>query len=164
MKTLYLLRHAKSSWDDPSLGDHERPLNERGIKDGPKMGKWLSDNLEAPQLILCSDSVRTRQTIAPIMEAWQLPADRLKLDSRLYHAHSTALWKLVRECDASIDRLLLVGHNPGLTDFANRLSPQFRTENIPTCGFVAVSFAVEDWQQAREDEATFETYQYPKNL
>lgn len=164
LKTLYLLRHAKSSWDDPDLGDHERPLNKRGKGDAPKMGKWLSEHMEPPQLVLCSDAARTRATIAPVLEAWQLSEDILQLESALYHAHPTGLWKLVRSCDAGIDRLMLVGHNPGFTDFANSLSKAFRTENIPTCGFVAVSFAVDDWSKVQEGEGEFETFQFPKNL
>jgi phosphohistidine phosphatase len=164
MKTLYLLRHAKSSWKDPALGDHERPLNKRGKTDAPRMGKWLSEHLQAPQLVRCSDSARTRATIAPILETWQLPDTVLELDSALYHANPTALWEMARACDTRIDRLLLVGHNPGLTDFANSLSEAFRTENIPTCGFVAVSFTVDGWSQIEKGTGTFETYQFPKNL
>ncbi|AHM62152.1 phosphohistidine phosphatase, sixa [Flammeovirgaceae bacterium 311] len=164
MKTLYLLRHAKSSWDDESLPDNERPLNKRGKNDAPKMGKWLQANLKPPQLILCSDSARTRATIEPVMEAWQLPAEVLRFESSLYHASTETLWDLVQSCDNKIDRLMLVGHNPGLTEFANSLCKEFETENIPTSGFAAFSFDIKSWEEAEANEAQFETYQFPKNL
>ncbi len=164
MKTLYLLRHAKSSWDNPDLGDHERPLNKRGKTDAPKMGKWLAENVKPPQLILCSDSARTRATIAPVMEAWQLPEEVLQFESSLYHANPLTLWDLVQSCDDKIDRLMLVGHNPGLTEFANSVCKAFETENIPTSGFAAFSFNIKHWEEAEANEAEFETYQFPKNL
>ena len=164
MKTLYLLRHAKSSWDDRELLDHQRPLNKRGKKDAPKMGQWLAEQMKAPQLILCSDSVRTKATIAPILEAWQLSEEQLRLEPQLYHASTDVLWDLVQCCDNSIDRLMLVGHNPGLTDFANSLCQAFHSENIPTAGFAAFSFDIKKWDKARANEAVFETYQFPKNL
>lgn len=164
MKTLYLLRHAKSSWKNDSLKDHDRPLNSRGERDAPRMGKWLAANVPPPELILCSDSARTLATIAPVMEAWQLPDKVLQTTPKLYHASTEDLWELVQECSGSIDRLLLVGHNPGLTSFANSLCPQFNTENIPTAGFAAFSFKIKNWSEAEANEASFETYQYPKNL
>lgn len=164
MKTLYLLRHAKSSWDDPDLNDQERPLNKRGKKDAPKMGKWLAENIKVPELILCSNSARTMATIEPVMQAWGLPQEVLQVEPQLYHADLETLWDLVQSCDNKIDRLLLVGHNPGLTSFANALCKQFETENIPTCGFAAFSYNIRKWEEVEANEATFEAYQYPKNL
>lgn len=164
MKTLYLLRHAKSSWENPGLRDHERPLNKRGQRDSPKMGQWLADHVKPPQLILCSDAARTLATVQPIMEAWELKKEVLQVESRLYHASTETLWDILHDCPNDIDRLLLVGHNPGLTDFANSLCKQFETENIPTTGFAAFSFKIKKWSEAEANEAEFETYQYPKNL
>ncbi len=164
MKTLYLLRHAKSSWDNEELSDHQRPLNSRGQQDAPKMGQWLAAQVKPPQLIICSDAVRTRQTIEPILKAWQLPEDVLRMEPLLYHASNDVLWDIVQECDNDIDRLLIVGHNPGLTEFANSLCKAFRTENIPTSGFLACSFDVSKWEQVEACEGAFETYQFPKNL
>lgn len=165
MKTLYLLRHAKSSWENPELTDHQRPLNKRGKNDAPKMGQWLADHVEPPQLILCSDAVRTQQTIAPVLNAWQLQEKEvLRMEPLLYHASPGVLWDLVQECDQPIDRLLLVGHNPGLTEFANSLCKAFNTDNIPTCGFFACSFDIKHWHEAEASDGIFETYQFPKNL
>ena len=128
------------------------------------MGNWLLANIEPPQLIICSNSARTIATIKPIMEAWQLSEDILQIESQLYHASTEVLWDIVQSCDNSIDRLLLVGHNPGLTEFANSLCKEFETENIPTSGFAAFSFDIKKWEEAEANEAAFETYQYPKNL
>lgn len=164
MKTLYLLRHAKSSWDQPELLDHERPLNKRGKADAPKMGKWLSENMPPPQLILCSDSARTKATIAPVMQAWQLPPECLQYKSELFHSSPETLLWLVQSCNNEIDCLMLVGHNPGFTDFSNSLCAEFRTENIPTGGFVAFTFDIQKWEDVKEKGAHFETYQYPKNI
>lgn len=164
MKTLYLLRHAKSSWEDASLSDHERPLNKRGLRDIPRMGQWLKAKIEPPQLILCSDATRTQQTIEPLMQLWPLKEEQLKIESRLYHASTATLWELVHEVSSKVDRLMLVGHNPGFTDFANSLCRQFETQNIPTAGFAAFSFKIKKWSEAEANEAAFEAYQYPKNL
>lgn len=128
------------------------------------MGKWLTTSVNPPQLILCSTAARTLATIRPLMQAWQLKDEVLQLESRLYHASTETLWELVHDCPNKIDRLLLVGHNPGLTTFANSLCRQFETQNIPTSGFAAFSFKIKKWEEAEANEAEFEAYQYPKNL
>ncbi len=164
MKMLYLLRHAKSSWDNSELSDHDRPLNKRGKEDAPKMGKWLSKKLSPPQLILCSDSARTKATIEAVMKPWQLDEQALQYESDLYHASPETLWELTQNCDDAVECLMLVGHNPGFTDFANIVSPAFQIGNLPTCGFAAFSFDVQHWKKAKANEASFEAYQFPKNL
>ena len=164
MKTLILLRHAKSSWDYPELSDLERPLNKRGKKDAPKMGKWLKNNIESPDLVLCSHSVRTLATISSLGHEWGLSGHNYQTDARLYHASPKELEQIVRTCKPEVNVLLLVGHNPGLTEFASLLCPNHAVENIPTCGAYGIRFRIDTWKDLSSQNATFLFFQYPKKL
>lgn len=164
MKTLYLLRHAKSSWDHPELSDLERPLNERGKRDAPRMGKWLTQHIKAPDLVLCSPSVRTLATISKVGHELGLKGDDYKIDRRLYLASPRTLREIVRAAPDTIETLMLLGHNPGLTEFANQLCPSPGVDNIPTCGIFALRFNCRQWQEAATEHAEFLFFQYPKNL
>jgi phosphohistidine phosphatase len=164
MKKLYLLRHAKSSWADIELTDHERPLNQRGEKDIPRIASWLSQKLECPELVLSSDSVRTKLTLKPVAAAWQIKPEAIRYAPQVYHASSAKLLKLLQEIDSSANSLLIVGHNPGLTDFANNLSKNYITDNLPTSGFIGLTFSVDTWQEVEYGKGKLLAYQYPKNL
>lgn len=164
MKTLLLLRHAKSSWEYPELSDLERPLNQRGKKDAPNMGKWLKNNIEVPDLVLSSPSVRTLATISKVGHEWGLSGHSYQTDHRLYHASPNVLEQIVRTCESDIKNLLLVGHNPGLTEFANLLCPNQAVVNIPTCGVYGIRFKTDTWKNLSPQNATFLFFQYPKKL
>lgn len=168
MKTLYLLRHAKSSWDYPELSDLERPLNERGKRDAPKMGKWLArrftQDIQLPDLIICSPSVRTLATISKLGHELGLKGEDYQTDRRLYLASPKTLWQIVRTAPDAAQSLMLVGHNPGLTDFANQLCPRHAVDNIPTCGIFALRFNCLQWQQASTEHTEYLFFQFPKNI
>lgn len=164
MKTLLLLRHAKSSWEYPGLTDLERPLNKRGKKDAPKMGKWLQNNIEAPDLILSSHSVRTLATTSKVVHEWGLKSIDFRDDPRLYHASPHTLEQIARTCPAEVNVLMLVGHNPGLTEFANILCPDQAVANIPTCGVFGIRFRIDAWKDLSPQSATFLFFQFPKNI
>lgn len=164
MKTLYLLRHAKSSWDNLELTDHQRPLNNRGERDIPRMADWMANKLESPQFVISSDAVRTQLTLAPVQKAWAIKNSQIIFTAKAYHAGPTALLNLIKEADKNYGRLLLVGHNPGLTDLANNLLKSFLTDNIPTSGFVALTFKTDSWATITNNSAELLAYQYPKNL
>lgn len=164
MKTLYLLRHAKSSWDYPELSDLERPLNERGKRDAPKMGKWLQQRIPPPDLILSSPSVRTLATISKVGHELGLKGKDYQTNNRLYHASPKTLWQIVRSAPDAANSLMLLGHNPGLTHFANQLCPAHAIDNIPTCGIYALRFNCRQWKETDSRQVEFLFFQYPKNI
>ena len=141
---LIVVRHGKSSWDDPALDDHARPLNARGERSADAIGRWLAERAYLPDLALCSTARRARDTWERI--AATLPTQpRFMLQDRLYHAEAERLLATVR--DAGGEALALVGHNPGLADFVHRLvvhpaeHPRFAYH--PTCTTTVIDFAKE---------------------
>lgn len=148
MKRLILTRHAKSSWDDPLMSDHDRPLNERGKAASADLGQWLASRGYVPGEVLCSDAVRTRATFSGIAPA--LPgAPVLELKPALYHAGPDVMLAVLRH--ATADTAMMIGHNPGIAEFAHRLvsktpmNPEFR--RYPTGATLVVDFTVEGWSE-----------------
>lgn len=141
MKTLLILRHAKSSWDDSALDDHERPLNVRGEKDAPQMGRLARTEGLAPELILSSDAVRARQTAAEMADA---TGGKILLDARLYHADADEILAVVRSTvEENVATALIVGHNPGLEDLIAQLTGEH--ERMPTAALAQIALPIERW-------------------
>lgn len=161
MKTLYLMRHAKSSWDNPDLKDFDRPLNSRGQKDAPKMGKRLATKKVAPDLLLSSPANRAFTTASIIAQHINYPPNNIKTDKGIFHADLEELLTILRSQDSSVGSLMLFGHNPGFTDLANFLTNE-DIENIPTCGILAVNFDILDWKKVGETKGEVLFYDYPK--
>jgi phosphohistidine phosphatase len=124
MKTLLLLRHAKSSWNDESLEDHERPLNQRGKKEAPKMGRVLLENHLLPDLILSSDAKRCRRTVEKVAEAAGYRGETM-LTGELYLATPIRYLQLLSKLSPQISSVLVVGHNPGMEEFAENLTGRY---------------------------------------
>jgi phosphohistidine phosphatase len=165
MKTLYLLRHAKSSWKFPELTDQERPLNSRGKRDAPIMGNWLKEQgMMIPDRILSSPAVRTLATISRVGHALGLSGEAIETEAQLYHAAPHTLLNIIRSCSQEVNSLMLVGHNPGLTELVNHLCPTHIIANIPTCGVYAIQFRTARWKEAGKETARFLAFQYPKKL
>lgn len=164
MKTLYLLRHAKSSWEYPGLSDMERPLNKRGKTDAPRMGHWLKEQKVVPDRIISSPSVRTLATISKLIHEIGLNGELIETENSLYHANSASMLSLIRSYPSVVKSLMLVGHNPGLTELANLLCPAEAVNNIPTCGVYALRFHAAAWAEADAKNAEFLFFQVPKNL
>ena len=162
MKTLTILRHAKSSWSQTGLSDHDRPLNKRGERDAPEMASRIRTAGIRPSLILSSPAVRAWMTVKAVASQISYPAEFLQRDERLYHAGVRTIIGVLNEQDAGFNRIMLVGHNPGLTEFANFLVPGL-TDNIPTCGLVSVTLDSEDWDLATDKHAELDLFDYPKN-
>ena len=163
MKRLTLLRHAKSSWEDTRLADHDRPLSRRGERDAPKMGARLSARKARPSLILSSSATRAFITARYVAEALGYPLEFLQTERRLYLAPPADILELVKSQEDNFSDLLVVGHNPGLTDLANGLLPDLGLENLPTAGVVAIEFAARKWSNLTESDPTMLYYDYPKN-
>ena len=124
MKTLFLVRHAKSSRDDPSLPDRDRPLDDRGMQDAPKMGKRLAKRDVKPDLLLSSPALRALTTAHLIAEEVGYKRKDIVVDDRLYASSADDLLAVIRALDKKLNRVMLFGHNPEFTDLAHRLSSE----------------------------------------
>ena len=164
MKKLYLVRHAKSSWDDPFQDDFDRPLNKRGRKDAPRMGRRLSEKDIHPDLLISSPAERALSTCLLIAERIGYPLTNIQTDQRLYHADEDILLSVVRGLHHRNDEIIIFSHNPGLTDFLNRITGELVTDNVPTCGVVAVGFPVEDWALIGWGSGKLLFFDFPKNV
>jgi len=161
MKTLYLSRHAKSSWNNANMSDHARPLNERGEKDAPRMGKRLRKRNPQPQIIISSSAVRAETTATILAEAIDYPISEIKIDERLYGAEPKHVISIIRELDDAIDCVMLVGHNPTFTDLINALSVS-QIENVPTCGMAVLRFPTDTWSKIGQVQGELLDFDYPK--
>ena len=163
MKRLTLLRHAKSSWAEAALADHERTLSARGKHDAPKMGKRLATRKVSPSLIISSSAARARWTAKLVAEALKYPAESLKIGKDLYLTTAEKILELVCSQEDNFSDLLVVGHNPGLTELVNRLLPELSMDNLPTSGVIAMDFNTKKWSDIAETDAELVFYDYPKN-
>lgn len=161
MKTLTLLRHAKSSWKDQNLPDHARPLNLRGEKDAPVMASRIREAGIRPSLILSSPAVRAWNTAKIVAKEINYPIEFLQREQELYMADTVDFLGLLRRQDGKFNSIMLVGHNPGMTDFANYLMPNL-IDNIPTGGVVSMTVETEDWNLAPGSGVELLVFDYPK--
>ena len=146
MKKLLLLRHAKSSWDDASLPDFERPLNERGRRAAPLMGEFMRRQKIRPDLVICSPARRTRETIARVLEAAGMTTE-VRYDERIYEASVQALLDVVSGIEEDKLEVMLVGHNPGLENLLERLTGT--AERMPTAALAMITLNAEKWDEAQ---------------
>lgn len=163
MRTLTLFRHAKSSWANGDLRDRDRPLDERGEHDAPLMGGRMKSAGIRPSLIVSSPALRAWTTAKIIAGEISYPIEFLQRDPVLYLANLKTLIDFVGRQDTGFKSIMLVGHNPGLTEFANFLIPGL-TNNVPTCGVVSVSFESDLWDLHGDVSFSLSTFDYPKNL
>lgn len=161
MKTLYILRHAKSDWNNAALSDFERPLNERGRKIAPLMGKLMKERNFTPQLIISSPAVRAKQTAELIKENARIESE-IKFDSRIYEAHPQTLLKIVSEIDDANDSALIVGHNPGFENLVRILTAKI--EPMPTAALAIVDLNINHWNQTSSATGTLRDLLRPKEL
>jgi phosphohistidine phosphatase len=164
MKTVILVRHAKSSWDDPSISDFERPLNDRGKKDAPEMAARLLKRQPKLDAFISSPAKRAKKTAALFAKEYGLEKEELMLVDKLYHASERDFFEVITQLPESLENIAVFSHNPGITDFVNTLaSNQIRIDNVPTCGIFAVSFEG-NWQSFKDAPRNFLFFDYPKNL
>jgi phosphohistidine phosphatase len=162
-KLLYIVRHAKSSWADTSLLDFSRPLNARGERDAPYMGKILHQKNISPELIISSPAVRTSSTAIHIAKAIGYQQPITYIDG-IYEADLGRLLHIIGGTASEINTLMLVGHNPALTDLRNYFLYE-KIYNLPTCAITCIAFQAASWQDvtfcsAQSGELVF--YEYPK--
>ena len=162
MKTLILVRHAKSSWDTPGLSDFDRPLNEKGKKDAPEMAKRLKDKEIKVDLLVSSPAKRARKTAKYFAETYGLKKEDIQLVEDLYLATPEAFQKAVQSLNDKNAVVTLFSHNPGITEFANSLT-NVRIDDMPTCSVFATSVDTENWSDFSKAEKKFLFFDYPKN-
>ncbi len=148
MKTVLLLRHAKSSWDNPAQADHDRPLNARGLRAAPRMGQLIADEGLRPQLIVSSTAERARTTAAMVAEECGYEGD-VRLTDELYHASPQDCLRVLGGLPDDLESVLLVGHNPGLSELVLELSGQ--RIDMPTAGLVLLQSPRTSWSEFERD-------------
>jgi phosphohistidine phosphatase len=151
MKRLYLLRHVKSSWDDPSLPDFDRKLSKRGRRAGTALGRHIADEGLLPELVLCSTARRARDTWRQISAEWKSPPT-VQFDDRLYMADADTMMQLLANLPEDADHVMAIGHNPGMAALALELAATTRTATLarmrtkyPTGGLAIFDLAIERW-------------------
>ncbi len=161
MRTLYIIRHAKSSWSDPGLTDFERPLNERGKRDVKVMAKRLGKRISTIDLLLSSTAVRAKKTTKKIIDKSDIEFGEIKYIDQLYHAPEHQIIKIIESVAESVQSLAIVGHNPGLTNICNDIG-NVQIDNLPTTGILAFEFAIEKWENILSEDGKLLFFDYPK--
>lgn len=166
MKKLYLVRHAKSSWDDPNMRDFDRPLNERGEKDAPHMAKLLRQRKVYPDRMISSPAVRALKTCKEFAKVLDFDKHNIITVDHLYHASSDTWFKVLQSLKEhkgdKEDVALVFGHNPGITEFACDIL-KVHIDNIPTCGIVSATLNIDQWKDISPDCGKMDAFDYPKN-
>jgi phosphohistidine phosphatase len=160
-KTLILVRHAKSSWADPDLTDHDRPLNKRGIEDAPKMARRLAKRGERPDAIVTSSALRAFETARVFASKLDIAAGGLVVEPKIYGAGVDDLVDLVRGFDERLGSVLLVGHNPTLSELCHRLTGEELGE-LSTCSVVTLRVAPGEWASVGRRKLELVDLDYPK--
>ena len=160
MKTLFLIRHAKSSWDDTALPDQDRPLNDRGRHDAPKVGERLAKRDVKPDLILSSPAMRALKTAEIIAKKLDYRRKDIVVDDRLYAVEADDLLDVIHKLDDKLERVMLFGHNPELTALAHRLSSKIT--RMPTCAVAEFTFDAKSWSSIAKVKPAKVALDYPK--
>jgi phosphohistidine phosphatase len=163
MKSLYLLRHAKSSWAESGLSDQQRPLNKRGLGDAPTMGDRFRDRGESLDHIVTSPALRARQTAELFAENCGFDPDSIAVDTDLYFLGSGSIEDSIQRQDDHLQSLMLVFHNPDITHFVNSIDYEFRIDNMPTCGLVKLACDIAQWRDWARASSAFDYFDFPKN-
>jgi phosphohistidine phosphatase len=161
MKTLFLIRHAKSSWADIGARDIDRVLNDRGHKDAPEMAKFLHNKGISPDLIVSSPAKRAVMTAGYFANELGIPLENIDIQTDIYEADEATLRHIVRGLPDVANTILLFGHNPTFTYFANRYTKDY-IDNIATCGIVQYNLNAQHWADFNEITVKVEGYFYPK--
>jgi phosphohistidine phosphatase len=170
LKTLYLYRHAKSSWKDPTLADFERPLKGRGRRAAKSMAAYMAEHRLVPDIIVCSPAVRTRETLGTLRKTLggDIPAH---IDETLYMASAAELLRQVHHLDDGLASAMLVGHNPGLQDLALRLTGGGKPESryrmrskFPTAALAVLTCPGRKWRAIKPDGATLKAFVCPRDF
>lgn len=162
MKTLILVRHAKSDWSHEGLSDKERPLNDRGKRDAPEMAKRTRKRTSTIDLFVSSDAKRARKTAYAFAKEYGVNKEDVRIEPTLYEDFTSAYDEVIKALPEKANTVAFFAHSPTITEFANGLT-DVRTDNIPTCGVFAVQADCTDWKEFATAGKSFLFYDYPKN-
>ncbi|MFN3997809.1 SixA phosphatase family protein [Algoriphagus sp.] len=160
MKKIILVRHAKSSWDDPFLNDHDRPLAERGIADAPIMAKRLKKKGIVSDLILSSTALRAAETARTTAKILGYPAEQIHWEKGLFHASPNQILKIIRMQNDAANTILVFGHNPGFNDLIIYLGGDL--DNLPTSGQFGFKLKTDHWAELKPETVEVWFFDYPK--
>jgi phosphohistidine phosphatase len=146
MKTLYLVRHGKSSWDSPTAIDRERPLLEKGIERTRKVAGFLNEKGVKPDLIIASHAVRARETAKILADGLSYPQDKIRIEEGVYFNGFSSIEGIILSMDEKVNQLMIVGHNPDMTEYANQFL-ETKADYLPTTGTVAIQFDAKSWNE-----------------
>jgi phosphohistidine phosphatase len=161
MKTLYVVRHAKSSWSS-GVADFDRPLNDRGKRDAPAMAKRLRKIDDKIRYFISSPANRALSTCRFFCEAFDIKEKDIVTVDALYHASVETFKEVVNNLDDDFKRAVLFSHNPGITEFVNELTDEIRVDNMPTCAIFAVQADTKEWASLFSADKKFLLFDYPK--
>jgi phosphohistidine phosphatase len=161
MKTLFILRHAKSSWNEPDLSDFERPLNRRGLEAAPLIGETMKKNQFQPDLIVSSPAKRAAQTANLVKEAAEIGGE-IRFDERIYEASPARLLEIISEQNEKTDSVMLVGHNPGFEGLVRALTGE--THSMPTAALAVIDLQTDKWSEVKSASGNLRILIRPKEL
>jgi phosphohistidine phosphatase len=161
MKQLLVIRHAKSSWDNPDLQDNERPLNKRGLEDAPLMANVLRTHNFNLDKIFSSSALRAKMTTEIFAKELKIPESMIEYTDELYNASRREILNFIKRLDNKYKSIAIVGHNPGLTDLVHFLLYDFDYE-LPTCAVVGIDLDLEKWSDIKSGTGSLKFFEYPK--
>ena len=161
MKQLLVIRHAKSSWDNPDLQDNERPLNKRGLEDAPLMANVLRTHNFSLDKIFSSSALRAKMTTEIFAKELKIPESMIEYTDELYNASRREILNFIKRLDDKYQSIAIVGHNPGLTDLVHFLLYDFDYE-LPTCAVVGIDLDLEKWSDIKSGTGSLKFFEYPK--
>lgn len=162
MKLLTLVRHAKSDWDN-DLSDFDRPLNERGMNDAPKIGDFIAKNLPKVDLIISSPAVRAEQTALTIAEKIGYPEDKIEFVDELYLCSTSEYFEVLMEQNLKLKHIMIVSHNPGTTGFLNMVANE-NIDNVPTSGVAHIELDIYKWEDIEPGCGVLKEFITPKTI
>jgi len=162
MKTLYLIRHAKSSWNHANLDDFDRPLNERGKADAPFMAKALKDKGTVIDSIVSSPAKRALTTARTFAQTFQLESDKLSTNHALYLPTTHQILEVVNGFKDELESVAIFGHNPGFSDFLDYVTGS--GIDMPTCAIAAIQLNVDSWREVSNSNGELVFFEFPKNI
>ena len=160
MKSIYIVRHAKSSWADLSAKDIDRPLNKRGIRDAPVMSKMCKDRNVIPDLMITSNAKRASETSLYFAKELGISEDQIVINGKLYHAPEDTYFEEAQILNDDINSVMMFGHNPGITYLANSVTDQY-IDNVPTCGVLIIESTVDSWMELDPMNCRLVDFLYP---
>ncbi len=165
MRTLYIVRHAKSSWDDFRVDDHDRDLLPVGRERTKKIARWLKKKKQIPELIICSSAVRAKKTAKIIAKGLSFPLDKMSIDPDFYHGGPDEILEKLYTLPNELNKVMIVGHNMTFNDLANSfLDWEHQIENLPTSGVVCVKINTGKWEEIASAKSELDFMIFPKML